>query len=720
MLEVVYGQTRKHVIASRVVDVLNQAGVAGTLYIAYPVLATADDRIDVDALLVGPEHGLIAFMFADLVPNGGDLEGWREIQLEQDRLYFAIQNNLSRHESLRSGRELAVKVQTVTIFPSEPHTPKEITGAFLSAEAIAGWIGSLPPLRSDLLRPLQSALQRLTNIKPIKKRANVTRAKSRGSILKKIEREIANLDQWQKRAAIESPDGPQRIRGLAGSGKTVVLALKAAYLHTQHPDWRIAVTFHSRALYQQITDFIRRFSFEHLNDEPNWENLRVLHAWGGTDRSGVYTEIAAACEAEPRDFLYAKTRFGRSDAFAGACSELLALTSGRQITPLYDAVLIDEAQDLPPSFFQLVYRFTKHPKRIVWAYDELQKLSEAAMPSMGELFGSDEKGEPYFQLANPIGQPRQDIVLPVCYRNTPWALTLAHALGFGIYRNGGLVQHFDEPSLWTEVGYRLVQGQLSPGEKVQLERDPSSYPSYFKDLIHPDDAVISMTFKNQEEQANWVAESIEKNLGEDELEIDDILIVLPDAYLARKQAGVLIEALLKRGINSHLAGVTTSRDQIFSKTSVAIANIHRSKGNEAPMVYVVNSNHCFSGYELSTLRNIIFTGITRSRAWIRVCGYGPEMEQLEAEIGKLRENNFKLVFKLPSAKDLGKLRMIHRERTADEKTRIRKAEQGLKEFLETWQRGDLAIENLPPELRTRLSQLLSSEGKEEAEDEDSE
>jgi len=64
--------------------------------------------------------------------------------------------------------------------------------------------------------------------------------------------------------------------------------------------------------------------------------------------------------------------------------------------------------------------------------------------------------------------------------------------------------------------------------------------------------------------------------------------------------------------------------------------------------------------------------------------------------------------------------MIHRERTADEKTRIRKAEQGLKEFLETWQRGDLAIENLPPELRTRLSQLLSSEGKEEAEDEDSE
>lgn len=71
MLEVVYGQTRKHVIASKVVDVLNQASVTGTLYIAYPVLATADDRIDVDALLVGPAYGLIAFMFADSVPNSG-------------------------------------------------------------------------------------------------------------------------------------------------------------------------------------------------------------------------------------------------------------------------------------------------------------------------------------------------------------------------------------------------------------------------------------------------------------------------------------------------------------------------------------------------------------------------------------------------------------------------------------------------------------------------
>ena len=82
-------------------------------------------------------------------------------------------------------------------------------------------------------------------MKPKKKRKNVTKTNSKGAIIKQIEKEIANLDEWQKKAAFEIPEGPQRIRGLAGSGKTVVLALKAAYLHSQHPEWTIAITFYT-------------------------------------------------------------------------------------------------------------------------------------------------------------------------------------------------------------------------------------------------------------------------------------------------------------------------------------------------------------------------------------------------------------------------------------------------------------------------------------------
>ena len=56
----------------------------------------------------------------------------------------------------------------------------------------------------------------------------------------------------KKEAAFEVPDGPQRIKGLAGSGKTIVLALKAAYLHTQYPELKIGVTYYTRACLKNI------------------------------------------------------------------------------------------------------------------------------------------------------------------------------------------------------------------------------------------------------------------------------------------------------------------------------------------------------------------------------------------------------------------------------------------------------------------------------------
>lgn len=35
----------------------------------------------------------------------------------------------------------------------------------------------------------------------------------------------------------------QRIRGIAGSGKTVILCQKAALMHLKYPQWRIALVF---------------------------------------------------------------------------------------------------------------------------------------------------------------------------------------------------------------------------------------------------------------------------------------------------------------------------------------------------------------------------------------------------------------------------------------------------------------------------------------------
>ena len=124
------------------------------------------------------------------------------------------------------------------------------------------------------------------------------------------------------------------------------------------------------------------------------------------------------------------------------------------------------------------------------------------------------------------------------------------------------------------------------------------------------------------------------------------------------------------------------------------------------MVYVVNSQDCVAGYEQIKLRNILFTAITRCRAWIRLCGWGSAMDTLIQEIDAVRNKQFKLEFNIPTEADLQKLRTIHRELTAAERAKIEKAEKGLTEFLEAVQKGDLPLDGLPLDLRTRLARLM--------------
>lgn len=708
-LEIVYGESRNRQIASELAEVLESFVGVGTVYLGYPVLTTADHKVNVDALLVSPERGLVAFLIADEQPS--DEEDWRRLIDEQDRLFAVLESHLARHDALRRGRGLALEPQTATILGTDPNgATVDSPGFYGTLDGVRTWIESLPSLPEPLVMALQAALQRVTNIKPPKRRASVQSPSSRGGKLKEIEKGIANLDRFQKRAAIESPEGPQRIRGLAGSGKTVVLTLKAAYWHTQHPDWHIAFTFSSRALYPQIDDLITRFTFEHSNDRPDPEHLHIVHSWGSRSRHGVYSLIAEALGETPRDFAYASGTYGREDAFRGICQELLETARSRRFDPIFDAVLIDEAQDLPPEFFQLVYAFTKTPKRIAWGFDELQKLSESAMPATEELFGRGPHGETRVSLRETPGGPRKDIVLPVCYRNTPWALATAHALGIGVYRDGGLLQHPDDPRLWEEIGYEVVHGELEPGATVTLRRSQTSYPGYFPELIPSEDAVVLAEFATAPEQDAWVAEQIQKNLGEDELDHDDILIVLPDALTARRRGQALSRELARLGIPSHLVGVNTSQDEFFEPDSIAMAHIHRAKGNEAPMVYAIDAHNAARSFNEVTRRNTLFTAITRSRAWVRIAGWGPEMPQIGREVSEIVNRDFELTFRVPTHDELLQLRHIHRDRPAAHEASIRRATEGLAAFLQAYERGEVELHDLPVALRERLIELGEGNG----------
>lgn len=686
-------------------------GLSGECFFGYPLIPTPEGKYFIDATLVSREKGVVLF---DLV-EGTDVGDYAA---RQDDLANKIEAKLKLHKELVKGRDLIPPLNVITFAPALRDVEKLARAKHLLAnernlgEILSGL--SWQDGSDDLYRMTLSAIESLSSIRKSRSKREVRKPNSRGGKLKKLEDSIATLDHRQNRAVIETVEGVQRIRGLAGSGKTIVLALKAAYLHTQYPDWRIAVTFHTRSLKGQFKRLINNFCVEQSGEEPDWTKIRIVNAWGapgGDERDGIYYEFCRVTGQEFHDFRSASYRFGGGDrAFDGACQA--ALSAVANPPELYDAILVDEAQDFAPSFLRLCYAMLKPPKRLVYAYDELQNLSGTSLPPPEEIFGTDTAGQPVVSLE---GDPRRDVILQKCYRNSRPVLVTAHALGFGIYREPpkdsqtGLVQMFDQPALWEEIGYRVREGRLAKGEHVVLERTDETSPRFLEDHSPIDDLVVFLQFGDEAEQNAWLVEQIKKNVEEDELRHEDIIVIHPDPRTARERLGPIRKALFEMGIQNHLAGVDTDPD-VFFKTetsSVTFTSIYRAKGNEAGMVYVVNAQDCDgTGVGLASIRNRLFTAITRSKAWVRVIGYGQGMANLIREFERLKQRNFRLDFTYPTDEVLKKLRIVHRDLSPHEKQRLEQRQTGARELVNALERGEITPDDLDAEIKQKLIKLL--------------
>jgi len=702
MKQPIIGQKVNDEAIDSLIDALDAiADADAAFYVGYPVAATVDSPITVPALLISLKFGLVCF---DAVPSATANE-LADIKSRQRSIVLALKAKLLQHPDLAGDDDLAFKVNVITYALASDNAAEFTAARVVDSAHLPAALESCAAFPENLLQALNAAIERVANIRPKSKRTVAKTPSSKGSVLKLIENQIANLDSWQKAAAIETPDGPQRIRGLAGSGKTIVLALKAAYLHGEKPEWKIGVTFHTRALKQQLKILIRRFYFEDYREDPNPSALAVMHSFGSLGESGIYSEICKAYGIMPRDFGYAKRTYGYSGAFQGICAELLREVE-KSPKPLFDALLIDEAQDLPREFLRLAYLCTTN-HRIIWAYDDLQNLGDYQMRSLRETFGEDDQGNPLVVLRNEPKQPRQDIILPKCYRNTPWALVTAHALGSGIYRDPKMVQHPDDPVLWREIGYEVLDGELSLGQKVVLRRSAESAPRFFGELLKTEEAVQFHRFNEEREQFAAVARMIKEDVTTGELYPHDIAVVFPDALSAEKRGLEFRQFLADQGIDSHLVGVTSSRDGFLIEEKVAVSGPHRAKGNEAPVVYVMDADFCASGAELIKKRNILFTAITRSRGWVRVCGCGDGMSLLLAEFGKLVAKGYKLDFTIPTAEELLKMRTLYRDITSDDRKKVADLKKALEKLPSNEEEANAVLQALPKELRERILRNLT-------------
>ncbi|WP_052195349.1 DEAD/DEAH box helicase [Deinococcus radiopugnans] len=489
-----------------------------------------------------------------------------------------------------------------------------------------------------------------------------------------------DFDHQQELIARLIPPGPQRIRGIAGSGKTVLLAQRAAAMRLKHPDWTIGLVFFNRSLYnvmeRQVDRWLRHYSDDQVTLQGS-PQLHVFHAWGGAKRDGFYRMMARHHHVKPRAVM--DYNGDPAERLAQACRDLLQDVDSRGgIQPLFDALLLDESQDLvvAPSAFRFKNRqpifWLAHEslrpvdktgqRRLVWAYDEAQSLNARAIPTARELFG---EGAANLVAGTHEGGARKSEIMHRCYRTPEDILVAAHALGMGLMREDGMLTGLTNQREWQDIGY-TVDGQFISGRTVTLRRPPAHSPNPLK--LYWKDSVMNFHFFNtREAEIDRLMHELQRNTNFDGFAASRQILVVVLGQGRKKNA--LVNEICRRMAQAHLdfylpgqlqKNDTSATDwrvrnpNIFWwDGAITVTDVHKAKGNEADMVHVVGLDAIANDEDSVAARNQLFTAMTRTRGWLHVSGTQCS-QPFTAEVDRVvkAQGVFTFVYRRPPKRDL--------------------------------------------------------------------
>ncbi len=675
-------------------------------YWRYPIFSRrGEDRKEPDILIADREFGLIVLEVEDYKIDDIDqvtYDNWeyktdRESDspsyLAEDQLY-AVKGLCESDRSLRRmpGKAVVVLPGITEEQWKEKGFPEEniIFAGQLGRKTLLKKIGKLAPVfgRGELTsEQWQNLLIVLTGQNTFREESGEKSrdAGTRGGVKAIIKEDLFEVDMQQEVIGKTIPPGPQRIRGIAGSGKTILLCQKAAHMHLKHPDWKIALVFFTRSLYdstrREVDKWLRRFSNGEVGiDSIEDDSLQLLHAWGAKDQPGFYRTICDLHNVKPLTAVRKILGDGDpNERLVTACK--LLLEEVEEIKPVYDAILIDEAQDLvvddeeikyedKQPFYWLAYQALKpvddgKERRLIWAYDEAQSLNSLKIPSAPQLFGQ----EPEFKrMVSGFheGGIRKSEIMNKCYRTPGPVLTAAHAIGMGLLRPGGMLRGYTTQEDWENIGYEILEGSFNPvGQKVVLHRPDEMTPNRAPE-IWDGNIVEFNNYNTRKEELKELAEKVKYNIEVDGLNPSrDILVIalgdMKDSYRLKVDAA---KAIRQEGIDIYIPKALKNNvyypkypevdpDRFWNNGGVTIANTYRAKGNEAYMVYVIGLDKVAEDEANFALRNQLFVALTRTKGWLDISGVGHFQMYDEFREVLASGSRFEFIFQRPLAGKIG-------------------------------------------------------------------
>ncbi len=209
------------------------------------------------------------------------------------------------------------------------------------------------------------------------------------------DRVLAVMDLQQEQLARSLGEGHRIVRGVAGSGKTLILAFRAEYL-ARAASKPVLVLCYANGIAGRLENAMQERGVEDRVQVSTFHSwcYRMLRTYG----------IAAPSEKEIPDY---------EERLAASVNAVIdAVERGHIPGGQYDAVLIDEAHDFEPQWLALAAKMVDPDKRaLMIVYDDMQAIYRGRARPVWKQLGIDAKG--------------RTTVLKINYRNTAQILSFA-------------------------------------------------------------------------------------------------------------------------------------------------------------------------------------------------------------------------------------------------------------------------------------------------------
>ncbi|MEH7392795.1 3'-5' exonuclease [Bacillus sp. JJ1474] len=378
--------------------------------------------------------------------------------------------------------------------------------------------------------------------------------------------DIKAMDLHQEMLAKQIGDKNRLIRGVAGSGKTLILASRAKMLAKDHPDWKILILCYNISLARSIEQMIH-----HMMNEP--DNLFDFNFSAAEQEVDSKIHNIQVCNFHA----WLKNDLRITEDAIPSMTEKLEV--GQAILPMYDAILIDEGQDFQGDWFGLVSQLLNpDTKSLLLVEDRAQTIYKRKRSYVQDT-GLSFKG--------------RSKVLSINYRNTAQIVKFA----WDFYQK--------HSALKNKVVNKEHEGEIIAPQSTRRKG------------VEPAIVKTDSFFK----EAKIVVRQIQKLHDQYKVPFSEMLIL----YRVKKTyqmnyIDVLKRALDQEGVKYYWLTENSESKRKFEREedSVKISTIDSSKGLDFQAVFIVNIDNMPFTLEDDKEReaSLLYIGMTRAKEYL--------------------------------------------------------------------------------------------------------